>query len=63
VRFDGIEIRVIEDRIRDLENIIRTTETVYELERSPQRRTQLAKEIGSLQYEVDRLREKIEQLD
>ena len=63
MRFDGIEIRVIEDRIRDLENIIRTTETVYELERSPQRRTQLAKEIGSLQYEVDRLREKIEQLD
>jgi hypothetical protein len=29
---------------------------------SPQRRTQLAKEIGGLQYEVDRLREKIDGL-
>jgi hypothetical protein len=56
------QIRVVEDKIRDLERIVRANEAVYEMEKSPQRRTELAKEIGSVQYEIDRLREKIENL-
>ena len=56
------QIRVFEDKIRDLERIVRATEAVYEMEKSPQRRTELAKEIGSVQYEIDRLHEKIENL-
>ena len=58
-----VQIRVLEDKIRDLERIVRTTEAVYEMEKSPQRRTELAKEVGSVQYEIDRLREKIESLE
>ena len=56
------QIRVVEDKIRDLERIVRANEAVYEMEKSPQRRTELAKEIGSVRYEIDRLREKIENL-
>lgn len=57
-----VQIRVLEDRIRDLERIVCTTEAVYEMEKSPQRRMELAKDIGSIEYQLDRLREKIESL-
>ena len=56
------QIRVLEDKIRDLERILRATEAIYEAEKIPARKTELAKELGALEYEIDRLREKIEAL-
>ena len=57
-----VQIRVAEDEIRDLQRIIRATEAVLEMEKSPERRTALAKELGDLKFRVDRLRQKIENL-
>ena len=56
------QIRDIEDQIRDLREIVRTTEAVYEIEKSPEKRTKLAIELGDLEYRIDRLQEKIEAL-
>lgn len=56
------EIRVAEDEIRGLQRIIRATEAVLEMEKSPERRTMLSKELGDLENRIDRLREKIEDL-
>jgi hypothetical protein len=55
-------VQVLEDRIRDLERILRATEKVYEMEKSPERRTRLSIEMGDLEYQIDRLRESIERL-
>jgi hypothetical protein len=46
----------------DLQRIIKADEAVFEMEKTPEKRLALAKEIGDLQYKVDRLREQIEAL-
>jgi hypothetical protein len=46
--------------IRDLERIRRTTNAVYEIEKSPVRRVELAIELGDIEYRIDRLREELE---
>jgi hypothetical protein len=56
------QVDVLEDQIRDLQRIIKADEAVFEMEKTPEKRLALAKEIGDLQYKVDRLREQIEAL-
>jgi hypothetical protein len=56
------QVDVLEDQLRDLQRIIKADEAVFEMEKTPEKRLVLAKEIGDLQYKVDRLREQIEAL-
>ena len=56
------QIRVIEDEIRDLERIVKADLGLLELQKVPQRRTALYKEIGELEYKIDRLRETIKSI-
>ena len=57
-----IQIRMIEDEIRDLERIVKADIALFELQKLPERRTALYKEIGELEYKIDRLRERIDSI-
>jgi hypothetical protein len=54
-----MQIRIIEDEIRDLQRIVDADLALLELQKSPDKRMTLSKEIGALEYKIDRLREKI----
>jgi chromosome segregation ATPase len=56
--FENFE--ALEDQIRDLERIRRTTNALYEIEKSPVRRVELAIELGDIEHRIDRLREELE---
>ena len=58
----NVQIRVAEDEIRDLQRIIDADKALLEMQKSPERRTALLREMGSLEYKIDRLREHIKDL-
>ena len=55
-------MRVLQGEILDLERIITADETVLELEKSPERRNVLRKEIRDVQNKIDRLRRRVDSL-
>lgn len=57
-----VQIQVLENEIRDLQRIVDADEAILASEKSPERRLRLSKEIGTLQYEIDPLSERIDAL-
>ncbi len=55
-----MQIRILEDEIRDLKRILQADQALLASLKSPERRLALEKEIGGLEYKIDRLRENIE---
>ena len=55
-------VRVLQGEILDLERIITADEAVLELEKSPEKRSVLRKEIRDVQNKIDRLRRRINNL-
>ena len=60
VPVNDIQIRMLEDQIRDLERILKADEALLATVKSPEHRLALQKEMGALEYKIDRLRERIE---
>ena len=57
-----MQIRVIEDEIRDLQRIVNADLALLEIQKLPERRMALSKEIGELEFRIDKLPEKIKYL-